>query len=618
MELPVACRRGTGNSPDSDGQPEAATQSLSDPPEVQSVDLASFLGRQTRRSLGSTSMGNVATDSSLGTQVSPMDQDDGTQSGTPRRRSFDTRSFMSERVNVQISARYDIDNREIGVGGYGKVYIAKDRMFKDRLVAIKKVVKINEDKTAEFKGEVEIMKDLDHPNICRLFETYDLHRHMFLVIEYLEGGDLFDKLSDSETGRICENEAAQIIKQVSSALKYAHSHGIAHRDLKLENICFCSREPDPEMLHVKVIDWGLGKYFGKGRMKSNVGTGMYSAPEVLKANQSEGYTHACDIWSLGVVTYVTLCGKPPFWGSPEETLQRMRDERYPMHNGVWVATSEPAKDFIRKLLKADPTKRLAMEEILHHSWIAKSVPQMDIKVVAEVLTNLEQFSHAPDFFSICVASVARQLDHTHLRNVQSVFCELDTNSDGVLDLAEMRVGFQTVFGENMTVQEVDDIFSRLDLDDTGQITYTEFSAAGIGQDGYEQEHVLWAAFKTFDIRDDGRISKAELQEVLTNADVNRVWSTQICEDVANVAMEEFGGDDGTINFEEWLRLMRGFSAKQGPVSPRRLSELDAKQHSLRELKDLKPVLSQPSSSPSAAWSSCWAGLCHAHPSCVVQ
>ncbi|CAK9064732.1 unnamed protein product, partial [Durusdinium trenchii] len=128
--------------------------------------------------------------------------------------SFDTASLMSERVDAEISKRYDIDMREIGIGGYGKVFLAKDRMFKDRQVAIKKVTKIDEERDSAFKKEVLIMKKLDHPNICRLFETYEQGRVMYFVIEFCEGGDLFDRYSNH--GKLPETTVAPIIKQTAT------------------------------------------------------------------------------------------------------------------------------------------------------------------------------------------------------------------------------------------------------------------------------------------------------------------------------------------------------------------------------------------------------------------
>lgn len=487
--------------------------------------------------------------------------------------SFDTTSLMSERVDAEISKRYDIDMREIGIGGYGKVFLAKDRMFKDRQVAIKKVVKIDEEKDSAFKKEVIIMKRLDHPNICRLFETYEQGRVMYFVIEFCEGGDLFDRYSNY--GKLPETMMAPIIKQVASALKYAHSKGIAHRDLKLENICFC--EKSPSSTHVKVIDWGLAGSFEQGRMKSSVGTSTYSAPEVLDPeDDDDGYTCACDLWSLGVVAYVALSGKPPFWGTPKQQLARMRAEKYPLSGEFWDTVSSDAKDLIQQLLKTDVQVRLCADQVIRHPWLKTDASPAETPLLAQVLSNLEQFSRAPDFFTFCVASVARQLDHRSLGGIRDAFLMLDKNCDGILTLNEIREGYAKSFHpddpEAVTEAEVQEIFSYLDLDGSGRITYTEFCAAGLGEDGFADEHVLWSAFKTFDIHDDGKISKEELRQVLQRADITQVWTAGVCEEVAEEVVQFFGNGSDSINFDEWLSLMRECSARHNEVSPRRFSQ----------------------------------------------
>lgn len=487
--------------------------------------------------------------------------------------SFDTASLMSERVDAEISKRYDIDMREIGIGGYGKVFLAKDRMFKDRQVAIKKVTKIDEERDSAFKKEVLIMKKLDHPNICRLFETYEQGRVMYFVIEFCEGGDLFDRYSNH--GKLPETTVAPIIKQVASALKYAHLKGIAHRDLKLENICFC--EQSPTSTHIKVIDWGLAGSFEQGRMKSSVGTSTYSAPEVLDPeDDDDGYTCACDLWSLGVVAYVALSGKPPFWGSPKQQVARMRAEKYPLSGEFWDTISEDAKDLIQQLLKTDVQVRLTADQVIRHPWLKMGQLEPDKRVLAQVLTNLEQFSRAPDFFTFCVASVARQLDHRSLSGIRDAFFMLDKNCDGILTLNEIKEGYAQAFHpddpEAVTEAEVQEIFSYLDLDGSGRITYTEFCAAGLGEDGFADEHILWSAFKTFDIHDDGKISKEELRQVLQRADITQVWTSGVCEEVAEEVVQIFGSSEESINFDEWLSLMRECSARHNEVSPRRFSQ----------------------------------------------
>jgi len=407
------------------------------------------------------------------------------------------------------------------------------------------------------------MKELDHPNICRLLETYEDRRHMFFVMEYCEGGEVFDRIMDND--RIQEGDTAVVINQVARALKYAHDRGIAHRDMKPENIVYCTTDINDNS--VKVIDWGLGFYFGQARMSSTVGSLTYAAPEVLEAKKSEGYTAACDQWSLGVLTYIMLCGKPPFWGDYNEQLKRMKLETLPMSDSTWQQISQDAKDLIKSLLKVDPRKRLPLERVLAHPWLQTSQGNLDAVVMKEVLSNIRQFSNVSQLFSICVASVARQLDHRSLRDVHRVFSQMDTNGDGVLELHEMKNGFEQIYGrDSEQFRDVEEMFKRLDLDGSGSIDYTEFIAAGIGERACTEESVLWAAFKTFDIEDDdGKITTSEIKQVLQNADVNNVWSKEVCEDVANQVCEMGDQDgDGSLDFDEWLKLMREMASKRKP------------------------------------------------------
>lgn len=295
----------------------------------------------------------------------------------------------------------------------------------------------------------------------------------------------------------------------------------------------------------------------------------------------EGYTSSCDLWSLGVVTYVMLCGKPPFWGSYSEQLKRMKAESYPMKDSTWLQVSKDAKDLIKALLKDDPKKRLPLDQVLAHPWMRIRQSQMDVGITSQVLQNLTQFSKSSQFFSLCVASVARQLDFRKLRDVHKVFSQLDTNGDGVLELHEIRIGFENIFGKDSDqVRDVEDIFRRLDLDGSGKIDYTEFCAAGIGERLSTEENVLWAAFKAFDVMDDdGRITKDEIQQVLRNADVNKMWTQEVCEEVALEIFDKFDEDgDGSLDFDEWLRLMRECASRK--KEPVQASSQDGKEEEL--------------------------------------
>merc|ERR1712224_286974 len=167
-----------------------------------------------------------------------------------------------------------------------------------RKVAIKKVP-VRGNTVTSLRHEARVMKELDHPHICKLFEFYESSRFFFFVMEHLSGGELFDRII--ENGFITEKLAAQITQQAASSLRYAHGVKIAHRDMKPENIVFVDDDRDKN--EIKVIDWGLSSRFAMARMRSSVGSPSYAAPEVLEASGGSGYTEACDLWSLGVITY---------------------------------------------------------------------------------------------------------------------------------------------------------------------------------------------------------------------------------------------------------------------------------------------------------------------------
>jgi calcium-dependent protein kinase len=160
----------------------------------------------------------------------------------------------------------------------------------------------------QLREEIFIMCQLDHPNIVRLEEVYESRSEIYLVQELCLGGELFDRLDEQPDYHYTERQCARIIKQLLSAVRYIHSKGIVHRDLKLENFLFSTTSPDSEL---KLIDFGLSKHFTHGQQHYEaVGTPYTVAPEVLRGN----YDEKCDVWAIGVITYLLLSGDPPFGG----------------------------------------------------------------------------------------------------------------------------------------------------------------------------------------------------------------------------------------------------------------------------------------------------------------
>mmetsp|Transcript_136372 Transcript_136372/g.340040 ORF Transcript_136372/g.340040 Transcript_136372/m.340040 type:complete len:598 (-) Transcript_136372:130-1923(-) len=488
-------------------------------------------------------------------------------------RALDPLAFIPERVNSQIAQRYKIDKHEIGAGGYGKVFVAEDREIKGRRVAIKKVSALRRSRREEFKREAAVMKMLDHPNICKLLETYDCGESVFLVMEYCDGGNLLDRIfhgaSKTRHSGLSEDMCANIIRQIAGALDHAHARGIAHRDLKPENVCLidtpvadphsapskrrATKKAAKPKTHVKVIDWGLSAYFQHNLrcMRSNVGSVAYAAPEVLEgSSKSDGYTSACDIWSLGVLTYVSLSGRFPFSGSnSSEQVGNIRSGHFSFAGAEWSDVSGIAKDFVSSCLRRDPSTRPTASTTMEHRWLRREVEMSHVDAVnaKRVLKSLWQSSVEGYPLSVYASLVARQMDHQSLHELPQVFQDLDLDGDGELDLSEIKSAFETTFGSNSKeLRDIEQTFKLLDLDGSGSINYTEFIAAGLG-DRMRTEESLKAAFKAFDIDDnDNRITRNEFEHVVTTLHVSEKTFA------AEKVFSEFDTDgDGTLDFDEW-------------------------------------------------------------------
>jgi len=186
-----------------------------------------------------------------------------------------------------------------------------------------------------------------------------------LVLDLVSGGDLFDKISESEI--FSEKEASGIIRQILEAVEYLHSNGIVHRDLKVDNI-LCSDELDSEgNLQIFVADFGLSRFFDPEaqQLQSRVGSLEYTAPEVFAAKP---YEKSCDLWSIGIVSYILLTGLFPFADkNPVKLYEKINKVDYNWDECPEV--SNTAKEFISGLLTKDPNKRMNATQALQHEWI---------------------------------------------------------------------------------------------------------------------------------------------------------------------------------------------------------------------------------------------------------
>uniref|UniRef100_A0A673YQ26 Si:ch73-60h1.1 n=1 Tax=Salmo trutta TaxID=8032 RepID=A0A673YQ26_SALTR len=214
------------------------------------------------------------------------------------------------------------------------------------------------------RTEIGVLLRLSHPNIIRLKEIFETETDIALILELVTGGELFDRIV--ERGYYSERDAAHVIKQILEAVAYLHENGVVHRDLKPENLLYADLSLDARL---KIADFGLSKIIDEQvTMKTVCGTPGYCAPEILRGN---AYGPEVDMWSVGVILYILLCGFEPFFDprGDQYMYSRILNCDYEFVSPWWDEVSLNAKDLVSKLIVQDHHKRLTVKEALEHPWV---------------------------------------------------------------------------------------------------------------------------------------------------------------------------------------------------------------------------------------------------------
>jgi len=256
-------------------------------------------------------------------------------------------------------ADFDI-GKPLGRGKFGSVYLAREKRS-HFIVALKVLFKSQLMKSCvehQLRREIEIQSHLKHPHILRLYGYFYDSKRVFLILEYAPQGELYKKLTKEE--RFGQNKAATYIAQLSSALEYCHSKKVIHRDIKPENLLLGMKG------ELKISDFGWSVHAPSSRRTTLCGTLDYLPPEMIEGKMHD---EKVDLWSIGVLCYEFLVGKPPFeTESHEETYKLISSVKYSFPSYV----TEGARDLISKLLQKKPDERLPLPEVLKHPWILEN------------------------------------------------------------------------------------------------------------------------------------------------------------------------------------------------------------------------------------------------------
>lgn len=275
--------------------------------------------------------------------------------------------------------------RTIGKGSFATVRKAKNRAT-GQYCAVKVLSKrkMSEEDILSLCNEVEIMKTVDHPNIVKMIDFFEDEAHYCLVMEIMEGGELFDQILQREA--FTEHEAREAIRAIIDAIRYCHNLNIVHRDIKPENLLLQSKKL--ELSSLKITDFGLARFVKAEQMaRTTCGTPGYVAPEII---MEQPYGKECDFWSIGVVLFILLSGTPPFYEDERSDLfEKIKSCNYEFDESNWSNISKEAKDLVSKILKADPGARFNCDQMLAHPWMNMELDQDKKLKMANLSTYLQ-------------------------------------------------------------------------------------------------------------------------------------------------------------------------------------------------------------------------------------
>lgn len=349
---------------------------------------------QSQDSLGSAASGGIPGSSG---KDAYNDQNDRSRSnevaiGSSNGHSSGLHDPYQEMTKAMFFAKYELRD-EIGVGSTSKCYkcVRKPdgRNFACKVIDKRQVELKFSGLLDQFFVEIKVLKSLDHPNIIKLEDTFESTQRIYMVMEMMRGGELFDYVV--EKGTLSEEEASKLVRSITSAVAHMHNQDIIHRDLKPENLLLTHTGSDAE---VKLIDFGLAKVMRESVASSFLGTKGYLAPEML---QRHSYDKAIDMWALGVIVFVLLCGCLPFDDDsskiPSETAAR---KKFTLRFPKWAASlSTSAKDLLHNLLEINPKTRYTADQALAHPWVSGKTVQPNSYLQSPSVLRREMRSPLP-------------------------------------------------------------------------------------------------------------------------------------------------------------------------------------------------------------------------------
>ncbi|EFJ31885.1 hypothetical protein SELMODRAFT_449435, partial [Selaginella moellendorffii] len=445
-------------------------------------------------------------------------------------------------------AKYKL-GKLLGHGQFGYTYAAT-KIGSGENVAVKRIEKkkmLLPISVEDVRREVRILQLLSgHENVVQFYASFEDDDYVYIVMELCEGGELLDRILSKKNGCYSEKDAAELVRQMLKVVARCHLHGVVHRDLKPENFLFKSQRDNTPL---KATDFGLSDFIRPGRRFHDiVGSAYYVAPEVLKRKSGP----ESDVWSIGVITYILLCGKRPFWDKTEAGIfNEVLKKKPQFQNKPWPSISANAKDFVKRLLVKDPRARPTAAQALSHPWVREGGCAPDFPLDIIVLSNMREFVKFSRLKQFAFRALATTLEPEEIHNLRDQFNIIDVDGSGTITLEEIRQALLKDRPWTLKESKVLEILQAMDANMDGFIDFDEFVAATLHVRQLEElDSEKWqlrtkCAFDKFDKDGDGFISPDEIKEY-----------TGLKGSLDTLLDEADTDGDGRISLREFQKLLR--------------------------------------------------------------
>ncbi|XP_047948431.1 CDPK-related protein kinase-like [Salvia hispanica] len=451
-------------------------------------------------------------------------------------------------------SKYEV-GEEVGRGHFGFTCKAKFKKgeLKGQEVAVKVIPKAKMTTAIaieDVRKEVKILRALTgHINLIQFYDAYEDHDNVYVVMELCEGGELLDKIL-SRGGKYTEDDAKLVMIQILNVVSFCHLQGVVHRDLKPENFLFTTKEEDSTL---KAIDFGLSDFVKPDeRLNDIVGSAYYVAPEVLH----RAYSTEADVWSIGVIAYILLCGSRPFWARTESGIFRAVVKAEPTYEEQpWPTLSSEAKDFVKRLLNKDPRKRMSAAQAMCHPWLRNT---SDVKAPLDILIFklMKAYMRSSPLRKAALRALSKTLTADELFYLREQFALLEPNKNGTICIDNIKTALKKNATDAMNESHIFDFLASLNALQYRRMDFEEFCAAALSVyqlealDRWEQH--ARCAYELFDKDGNRTIMIEELASELGLSPSVPVHA---------VLHDWIRHTDGKLSFLGFVKLLHGVSSR---------------------------------------------------------